>query len=273
MKNIRTALALTATALGLASSARADFINGDFETGDFSGWTLRTGQYFGGGIGAINWNGTAGSNSVIGATPDPYSPFDSPFNGTKMARLGDLRGTSTSSSANIINGVSVAGPGTGPGNNASELSQTYVLQGLETGVYVNWATVLVEPSNVHPTNQQPLFNISVLRNGISVYSVSHTADDNSVDFTNSTGGNVAHLGGTPLWDSGQDFIGGLSAGDSIKVILTVTDCGAGGHGGMAYLDDISTQQSAPPQGVPDGGLTVTLIGAVFVGLAALRRKV
>jgi hypothetical protein len=84
MKMLNIRMLIAASALGLAATAQAGFVNGGFESGDFTGWTVQTGSYSGGNLSFGGGNGTA---SIIGAVSDPFSPFDHPFNGNYMALL------------------------------------------------------------------------------------------------------------------------------------------------------------------------------------------
>ena len=54
---VQTYLLGTASAMALAVTANAGFINGGFETGDFTGWTLEHGANEGG-PGTITWTAT-----------------------------------------------------------------------------------------------------------------------------------------------------------------------------------------------------------------------
>jgi hypothetical protein len=240
MKNIKTALALTATVLGLASTAQAGFTNGGFETGDFTGWTVDIGYYVSGSLVLPgNYFGYQGDATVIGSQTDSYSPFDNPFNGTKMARLNS---------------------NDGGGFGAARISQTGIMGLGETDIFINWGAVLNDPG--HGPSDQPFFNIEVFKNNVLVASESHTAGQ--AGWTASTSGYS--------YDSGVFHLAGLAVGDSVKVQMTVADCGQGGHDGWAYLDGIGTVAQQPPPGVPDGGLTALLLAPIFFGLAAIRRR-
>lgn len=240
---------MVAAALGLAATAKAGFVNGGFETGDFTGWTVEYGT-----VGNNNWTpGLGPANDihqavVSGNNIDPYvNAFDTPFNGNYMARLNRNEAT----------------------YEKSRIRQTAVMGAGETDLYVNWGAVLQDPS--HNPSAQPYFEIEVKKNGAQIYYFQHTAG---------AGGNAGwtetSLNSDIWWKSGQfSLINALAENDSIEVILTVGDCGLGGHWGYAYLDGIGNIAPPPPPGgdrVPDGGLTVAMLASALAGLAALRRR-
>lgn len=249
MQSKQIRLIAVAAALGLATSAHAGFVNGGFETGDFTGWTVEYGV-----TGNNTWNaglGPAGDihqSVVTGTNIDPYvNAFDTPFNGNYMARL------------NRPNEATYE---------KSRIRQTAVMGAGETDLYVNWGAVLQDPS--HAAADQPYFQIEVKVNGTTVYNFQHTAG---------AGGNAGWTetsnNSDIWWKSGQfSIVGGLNLGDSVEVILTVADCDLGGHWGYAYLDGIGTEAPPPPPGagVPDGGLTAAMFASALAGLIALRRR-
>jgi len=243
--NIKKYLLTAASVLALATSAHAGFINGGFETGDFTGWTLEHGLTYGSGV--TYTAGSAGHAYVIGPTADPYSPFDTPFNGKYMARLNEW---------------------TSPNYDATRISQTATMLTGETDLFINWASVMEDPS--HPVNQEPAFSISIVKNGVEVASENHNASQGTAGGW--TKGAVNGPAGSPIYySSGTFHIAGLLTGDIVSIVLTSYDCGQGAHVGYAYLDGIGTTYQ-PPVGVPDGGATVALLGLALVGFAAVRRK-
>jgi len=246
MKSKNVKLIVVAAALGLASTAQAGFVNGGFETGDFTGWLVEYGKTSNVGFPSSGVNTTfAGHQAVIGATADPYSPFDTPFNGNFMARL------------NIAQ----------TGADKSRISQTGTMLAGETEVFINWGAVLEDPQ--HAAADQPFFSIIVQKNGVEVYNFTHTAGSGG-----NVGWTVSPAASDTFYKSGQAQITGLAEGDKVTVILTVQDCDLSGHFGYAYLDGIGTVAEPPPDGnsVPDSGATLLMLVPAFFGLIALRRK-
>lgn len=252
-KNVR--LIVVAAALSLAATAQAatGFQNGGFETGDFTGWTVEHGT-----TGNNNWTPGLGpandihQSVVSGNNIDPYvNAFDTPFNGTYMARL------------NRPNEATYE---------KSRIRQTAVMGAGDNDLYVNWGAVLQDPN--HSPADQPYFQIDVIdqtnpNNPISLYSFQHTAGAN-----NNAGWTETSLNSDIWYKSGQfSQIGGL-AGKTIEIILTVADCDQGGHWGYAYLDGIGSVPPPPPPGVgvPDSGFTIAMLASALAGLIALRRR-
>ncbi len=233
-KKLVKALLVTGSLL-LSNPAHALFINGGFETGDFTGWNIS-------GTGAsLSSVISASSPMLIGQTTD----ID-PYYGSYMARLQDLDGyyhtTTLSQTATI---------------SSTDLTET---------LYVRWGALLVEPSNSHPVGDQPKFGINILRNGISIGAF-------QADALNKQGGGWADYGNYDgeAWYKTGLFTFGLSSygvGDTITVTMTVNDCGWGGHGGAAFLDGIGT---APLPSVPVPG-AIWLLGSGLAGLVGMTRK-
>jgi hypothetical protein len=237
--------------LVLVRQASAGFINGGFETGDFTGWTLEHG---------FNNNGTtaftpgdAGHAYVLGAGyDDPYSSFDSPFNGNYMARLNEFN----------------------PNTDATRISQTGTMLADETDVFINWGAVVEDPS--HAISSQPYFDITILRNGVLFANEKHNASQGA------TGGWLAGPTGPNFsptyYSSGVFHVSGLTASDQVTVLMTAADCALGAHSGWAYLDGIGTVQQPPGQdppdshGVPDAGSSVMLLGMALAGIGGIRHK-
>lgn len=238
MSTIRN-VAVIGLALGLSLSAKAGFVNGGFETGDFTGWTLEYASYTDPFTTLASPNG---HQYVIGSTTDPYAPFVIPFSGSYTARLNE--------------------PYSG-GGDVSRISQTGTMAAGETEVYINWGAVMEDPE--HPVEDQPFFDIEVYKNGALIASESHNASQGPTD-----GWQVSPNDGSVYYNSGTFHVSGLAEGDTVRIVMTAADCMQGGHVGYAYLDGIGTAPT--PIGVPDGGSTALLLIPAIAGLALLRRR-
>lgn len=220
----RASLAARLVALGLLASApSAQFVNGDFETGDFTGWTLEYGQF----PCALptTWSTTLPAGhppAAMHTTSSPLQPGQTlavaPFEGTYMARINDIDG----------------------GKHATRISQAVALTSADIAlgnVQVQWGAMLVNPAG-HGGGCQPLFSIDVLVNGVTVETFSA---DGSAAATAGSGWVAAGADGGTLWHTTGQFCTDVTpyqAGDLVEVRMTATDCGAGAHGGFAYLDDV-----------------------------------
>ncbi len=224
LRSRRASAAAPLLALGLLASApSAQFINGDFETGDFTGWTLEYGQF----PCALptTWSTTlpAGHPAALAmtaATPlEPGQTLDvDPYEGSFMARINNIGG----------------------GKHATRLSQSVVLTPADIAlgnVQVEWGAMLVNPAG-HGGGCQPLFLIDVLVNSLTVDTF--TADGTAASVPGSGWVGAGDAGGT-LWYKNGTFCTDITSyqpGSLVEVQMTVADCGAGAHGGFAFLDDV-----------------------------------
>ena len=256
MKKSCLSLLSIASLFLLSQPASALFVNGGFETGDTTGWTVDAGRKIIG-INAANWNSTgygtgSGRADVIDSTgtmPGQTTDID-PYNGNYMVRINDIKG----------------------GYDATKISQTDTIsqQDIDDGamLYVSWGAALVEPSNPHSQGNQPFFAIDLSVNGVSVNSFSADATNHSTDPSWTT---IGYSGGD-LWykkDVWSFDLSSYSVGDTVELSMWVTDCGWSGHGGYAFLDGIGTVDPTNP--VPEPG-TLLLFGTGLLSLLSYNRK-
>jgi hypothetical protein len=255
----KLALLLACVVLCSASPAMADpFVNGGFESGDFTGWNLDFG-YRDSQNDTFNITWGQANNGLYAIWTDsstmPGLTLNvDPYNGNYMARIGDQDGY----------------------YHATKLWQEGTLEAEDIAaghVYVNWGAALVEPSNDHPEGAQPYFGITVERNGAAVENfeadaLAHNSDPSwQLAGDDSMGSNLYYKSDT--WNVD---ISGWEVGDIIRVELFVSDCGWGGHGAYAFLDGFGTTYQPPDDVVPiPAAFILGSLGLSFAGWLTHRR--
>ncbi len=225
--------------------AFALFINGGFESGDTTGWTVT-----GGGSGT----GAARVDIIDNTATMDYQTLDiDPYNGNYMARLGDVYGRYDRTRL----------------SQTDTITQTDIDNGAR--LYVDWGAVLVDPIyNPHGQGGAPGFRIDISIGGnlVSTFSTDATDHSNAViagHYGNSTGGEMWYYH-TNVWEYD---LSAYSMGTAVSIDFLVEDCGWGGHGGYAFLDSVGTINPGNP--VPEPA-TMVLLGIGLLGIAGVGRK-
>jgi PEP-CTERM motif len=252
MKNVTVKhLALTSTALLFASTSfAAGFVNGDFETGDASGWTETSGSrvpftnsQLAGNVGLIS-GPNAGRSAVISASyvdPNVGAALGSTvYNGNFAYRVED---TTTGGLASVI--------------------QQTVLNYTDTDIFFAWKAVLLGAHGPQDAATMVIELKDLTTNTVVISRIYNAGGGVDARFSN-VGGNFI----TANWQLEQLTIGaGLSGHDFLLSVLAA-DCQPTGHWGYVYLDGFG---NAIPVQTPEPA-SVALLGAGLAGLALARRR-
>jgi len=250
--------------LCFSSTAWAQFVNGDFELGDTSGWTL------GGGYRANIYNNTyapilnpidflpggANYNTSIGGYPRSaiVTPGVAPYTDNNLNRV---YGGSYAFRAEDLT----------YGGYASVITQR-VNNYTDPNIFFAWAAVL---EGAHSDYDAATFKL-VLRDetaGTDLITREYNAASGGggVDqrFTLSSDGYYY----TP-WQTEQLVLGD-AVGNDFSLTLLASDCEPTGHAGMVYLDGFGA--AIPDQGTPvPEPATMLLLGSGLIGLAGYARR-
>lgn len=228
------------------------FVNGNFQTGDFTGWT-QGGGYWGGG-----WP----------LDPSTYLPGGSNYqiSGNRSAVVTDYLDPRTDNNLH-----SVLSPNTysarvnDPINDytVSVISQT-VQNYSSPNIYFAWAAVL---QGSHGLTDSDNFTLQLTDNtkGIDLYNISYSSASAAGTslFTQSTSGWYY-----TAWQLQTLDVSALQ-GDTFTLTLLASDCPYGGHAGYVYLDGFGSVP--PPVGTPEP-TSLLLLGTGALSLFTIRRR-
>ena len=225
----------------MTASVFADsFINGGFESGNLTGWTLKSGD----------WN-----SSLQQTTNNAYQSDSAVItnNTLKDANTGgNLYEVLQGNDALRLNNPAI-------GAHFSTLSQT-VSNYTSSDMYFGFAAVLEDPTNGGHTEQQtPQFRFSIqdVTKGTTLYDIQFDSVNGG---SQGVGWHIGNSTGTGIWKYTDwnvvhvdtSSLTGLN-GDTFTISVAAYDCALGGHGGYAYVD--SFQPTVP---IANPGVTVNV---------------
>ncbi|MCX7082388.1 MAG: PEP-CTERM sorting domain-containing protein [Methylococcales bacterium] len=252
MKKMQLALAISLMVSG--SAYATGFTNGNFETGDLTGWTGAGGSWGGSPMAPVNPSTYVGTpnNTIMTGGADPITGANRVYSGNDSVRVNDS-----------VNNYSV-----------STLSQT-VANYTDSAIFFAWNAVL-EAS--HGLTDSDYFSLTLHDDTSNTDIVSRGYSSAGSIGGGTSGVNWTQYGNwfssgwvTESIDLTTAGAGGTSiVGDSLTLSLLASDCPYGGHAGYVYLDGFGAV--APPPGpVPEPEIMAMLaFGAL--GLATIRRR-
>ncbi len=271
------ALALAAAACGSTEGpsesfrqpyepGRALFTNGDFATGDFTGWTVTT-----------NLNNS-------GTTTSPFPPasianLNLTAGGTNKSRVitgatnsvipNGLTSASTLRVPRYGTHVAVVNEG-GSSNNTNTLKQTMTTTNADVdpsdgNVHVRFAVAPVLQNPGHANNQQPYFWVQLknVTRSTMLFETFNFANQPGIPWKSDVSGTVQYTD----WKTFDISPGAaqLAVGDQVELQVIAAGCSLGGHWGEVYVESfgpflpgLSVSATAPQQVNSGSDLTYTL---------------
>ena len=234
-------------AIAYRALVSSDCNNGNFESGNFTGYSSgyllgHINGYLGGECSFIptttfNLNHeTPGANvdhvAIVTNGTDPLVPID---------RVNPLLGGANNFAARINNGKPFAGPSwvCAPRFGLNRLSREIILPADDAKIGFYYALVMENPFG--HVDKQPFFVARALHNGQEVDRICQVAAAGDPFFLSAPDTVVGPCNINNMiysdWTCGELEVGG-QAGDTIILDFYISDCGAGGHFGYGYIDDI-----------------------------------
>ncbi len=241
MKLIKETLIRILVILILIASHNAmadDFVNGDFETGDLTGWIQGKGQW--------GWYpGAAGVYGPGGTQPNPadYLPGGQYYNNnvvTSNAVVSAGLDPVLAAAGKSLNTVYAGNYSVRVNDNNNNFSVSVISQTVTnyTATSINFAWSAVLLAGGHPPGDSSGFTILVKDNTTSTvlsttsYNAATAGVYNAI--SNPTG--LFKQVGSILYSDWQTISLTVASGHSYTVTLLAADCDAGGHWGYVYLD-------------------------------------
>lgn len=259
-----TILATFVLGLGVATSSQAaSFLNGGFESGNLSGWTV--------GGGSNSGNTADGSGNLL-------------LNPANYTNTSAFVGVVTSAGTDAITGQSMVRfdshsvriNDTVRNYSVSKIAQT-VSNYDGTSINFSWAAVLEDS---HTITDSDIFGLKVTdtTTGTTLYNATYSSANSPACGAGVTG-LCFNKAGNWYWNAWQDVSLTVTQGHDFEVSLLAADCPYGGHAGYVYLDGFGTVQGGGGDNGTGGGnnnvpvpASLALAGLGLLTIAGVRRR-
>lgn len=251
----RLILAATAALVSVSSASASSFVNGNFETGDASGWTE------GGGYRGNVLNGSLNPSDFIPGDGGVRSSIIAA--GTIDPQVGAALG-STVYSGNYSYRVE----DTTFGGYASVIQQR-VDNYTDPNIFFAWKSVLEGAHGVSDAATMIITLTDLTTNTELIRREYNAASGGGgVDPRFSFDGTSYY---TPQWQIEQLAIGGALLGHDFLLSVLAADCQPTGHWGYVYLDGFGAV-TPPPGGIPEPAAWAMMLGGFGLAGMQLRRR-